>query len=133
MQACLLPLHHTLLAKQYTESAMRNYVQEMRFLFAHYYHLLPQSISQPGIIHYICYIIKAHGVGRKKCLAHAGKIRHRYYAVPSMQTRQAGAGEGGLSKNIFVAVGAIPQHGCARRYQQQAIAIKPHSHKKMNV
>ena len=38
----------------------------MRFLFAHYYHLLPQSISQPGIINYICYIIKAHGVGREK-------------------------------------------------------------------
>ena len=34
----------------------------MRFLFAHYYDVLPQSISQPDIINYITFIIKAHGV-----------------------------------------------------------------------
>ena len=39
----------------------------MRFLFAHYYDVLPQSISQPDIINYITFIIKAHGVGREKC------------------------------------------------------------------
>ena len=61
-QACLLQLHNTLLAKQYSVRTIRNYVQEMRFLFAHYYDVLPQSISQPDIINYITFIIKEHGV-----------------------------------------------------------------------
>ena len=34
----------------------------MRFLFAHYYDVLPQSISQPDIINYITFIIKSYGV-----------------------------------------------------------------------
>ena len=37
-------------------------MQEMRFLFAHYYHVLPQSISQPDNINYITFIIKGYGV-----------------------------------------------------------------------
>lgn len=39
----------------------------MRFLFAHYYDLLPGSITQQDIINYICFIVKEHGVGREKC------------------------------------------------------------------
>lgn len=39
----------------------------MRFLFAHYYDVLPASISQQDIINYISFIIKEHGVGREKC------------------------------------------------------------------
>ena len=34
----------------------------MRFLFAHYYDVVPQSISQPDIINYITFMIKANGV-----------------------------------------------------------------------
>lgn len=39
----------------------------MRFLFAHYYDVLPNCISQKDIINYINYIIKEYGVGREKC------------------------------------------------------------------
>ena len=42
-------------------------MQEMRFLFAHYYELLPADITQQHIINYISFIIKAHGAGRQKC------------------------------------------------------------------
>ena len=66
-QACLQQLHNTLLAKQYAARTIRNYMQEMRFLFAHYYDLLPSAITQQHIINYISFIIKAHGVGREKC------------------------------------------------------------------
>jgi integrase/recombinase XerD len=64
---CLQQLHHTLVAKQYAKRTIRNYLQEMRFLFAHYYDLLPTSISQTDIINYINFIINEHGVGREKC------------------------------------------------------------------
>jgi site-specific recombinase XerD len=60
-------MHKTLLAKQYALRTIRNYTQEMRFLFSHYYDLLPSAISQQDIINYICFIIKEHGVGREKC------------------------------------------------------------------
>ena len=55
------------MAKQYAARTIRNYMQEMRFLFAHYYDVLPASISQQDIINYISFIIKEHGVGREKC------------------------------------------------------------------
>jgi integrase/recombinase XerD len=64
---CLQQLHNTLVAKQYAKRTIRNYMQEMRFLFAHYYDLLPGSISQQDIINYINFIINEHGVGREKC------------------------------------------------------------------
>ena len=60
-------MRNTLLAKQYAIRTIRNYTQEMRFLFSHYYDLLPSAISQQDIINYICFIIKEHGVGREKC------------------------------------------------------------------
>lgn len=66
-QVCLGQMRNTLLAKQYAERTIRNYTQEMRYLFAHYYDLLPASISQQDIINYISFIIKEHGVGREKC------------------------------------------------------------------
>ena len=39
----------------------------MRFLFAHYHDLVPDSIGQQDIINYICHIKKEHQVGREKC------------------------------------------------------------------
>ena len=55
------------MAKHYALRTIRNYTQEMRFLFAHYHDVLPASISQQDIINYISFIIKEHGVGREKC------------------------------------------------------------------
>jgi integrase/recombinase XerD len=60
-------MHNTLLAKQYATRTIRNYTQEMRFLFSHYHDQLPSAIGQQQIINYICFIIKEHGVGREKC------------------------------------------------------------------
>ena len=65
-QTCLQQLHNTLLVKQYASRTIRNYMQEMRFIFSHYYDRLPSQISQQDIISYICFIIKEHGVGREK-------------------------------------------------------------------
>jgi integrase/recombinase XerD len=64
---CLNQLHKTLVAKQYAKRTIRNYTQEMRFLFAHYYDIVPSSINQQDIINYINFIINEHGVGREKC------------------------------------------------------------------
>jgi integrase/recombinase XerD len=64
---CLHQLHKTLVAKQYAKRTIRNYTQEMRFLFAHYYDVVPSSINQQDIINYINFIINEHGVGREKC------------------------------------------------------------------
>ena len=55
------------MAKQYATRTIRNYMQEMRFLFAHYYAVFPGSITQQDIVNYISFIIKEHGVGREKC------------------------------------------------------------------
>jgi integrase/recombinase XerD len=63
----LLQLFNVLTAKHYSPRTVRNYTQEMRFLFAHYPDVVPDSISQQDIINYINYIIKEHGVGREKC------------------------------------------------------------------
>ena len=66
-QDSLQQLHNTLVAKQYAKRTIRNYMQEMRFLFAHYPDVVPTSISQQDIINYINFIINEHGVGREKC------------------------------------------------------------------
>ena len=55
------------MAKQYAKRTIRNYIQEMRFLFAHYPDTVPTSISQQDIINYLNFIINEHGVGREKC------------------------------------------------------------------
>jgi len=60
-------MHAVLTAKHYSPRTIRNYMQEMRFLFAHYHDLAVSSISGKHIINYINYIIKEHGVGREKC------------------------------------------------------------------
>jgi site-specific recombinase XerD len=79
-----------MIAKRYAERSIRNYTQEMRFLFAHYYDLLPESITQQDIINYLCFIIKEHGVGTEKCHQVAQSCsfyyKHVYpnpYIVPS--------------------------------------------------
>ena len=63
----LQQLFNVLSAKRYSPRAIRNYAQEMRFIFAHYYDVLPASISNKDIIDYINHIIKAYEVGREKC------------------------------------------------------------------
>ncbi len=60
-------MFNVLTAKHYSPRTIRNYTQEMRFLFAHYHDVLVSSISGQDIINYINYIIKEHGVGREKC------------------------------------------------------------------
>ena len=56
----------------------------MRFLFSHYYDLLPSSITQQDIINYICFIVKEHGVGREKCHQAAQACSFYYkYVYPS--------------------------------------------------
>lgn len=78
------------MAKQYATRTIRNYTQEIRFLFAHYYDVLPGSINQQDIVNYICFIIKEHGVGREKChqVAQACSFYYKYvhpspFIVPS--------------------------------------------------
>jgi integrase/recombinase XerD len=66
-QLCLQSLHQTLVAKHYAIRTIRNYTQEMRFLFGHYHDVYPHAITQQQIISYINFIIKEHGVGREKC------------------------------------------------------------------
>ena len=66
-QEALQQMHAVLTAKHYSPRTIRNYTQEMRFLFAHYYDLHPASIVSKDIIAYINYIVKEHEVGREKC------------------------------------------------------------------
>ena len=65
-QEALQQLLAVLTAKYYCPRTIRNYMQEMRFLFAHYWNLLPASIVGKNIIAYINFIVKEHGVGREK-------------------------------------------------------------------
>jgi hypothetical protein len=53
-QDCLQQLHNTLVAKQYAKRTIRNYIQEMRFLFAHYPDAVPCSISQQAQRKRVC-------------------------------------------------------------------------------
>lgn len=66
-QDALQQMHAVLTAKHYSPRTIRNYIQEMRFLFAHYCDLMPESIVSKDIIAYINFIIKEHAVGREKC------------------------------------------------------------------
>ena len=66
-QEALHQLQAVLTAKHYSPRTIRNYMQEMRFIFAHYPDLLPASITSKHIVSYINFIITAHGVGREKC------------------------------------------------------------------
>ena len=60
-------MHAVLTAKHYSPRTIRNYMQEMRYLFAHHCDLLPGSIVSKDIISYINFIVTEHGVGREKC------------------------------------------------------------------
>lgn len=66
-QDALEQMHAVLTAKHYSPRTIRNYMQEMRFLFAHFCDLLPANIVSKDIIAYINFIVKEHGVGREKC------------------------------------------------------------------
>lgn len=66
-QKALQQLFNVLTAKHYSPRTIRNYTQEMRFIFAHYYDVLPESLTSKDIINYINHIIKVHDVGREKC------------------------------------------------------------------
>ena len=66
-QEALHQLQAVLTAKHYSPRTIRNCMQEMRFIFAHYPDLLPASITSQHIVSYINFIITAHGVGREKC------------------------------------------------------------------
>ena len=66
-QDALQQLSGVLTAKHYSPRTIRNYVQEMRFLFAHYHDLEVSAITGKHIIAYINYVIKEHEVGREKC------------------------------------------------------------------
>jgi len=60
-------MHNTLVAKNYSPRTMRNYLQEMRFLFAYYPDVVPATISTQDVVNYMAFIVKEHGVGREKC------------------------------------------------------------------
>ena len=60
-------MHAVLTAKNYSPRTIRNYTQEMRFLFAHYVDVLPASIISMDIVNYINFVKKEHGVGNEKC------------------------------------------------------------------
>lgn len=56
----------------------------MRFLFAHYHDVLPESITHQDILNYIGFIVKEHGVGREKCHQVAQSCSFYYkYVYPS--------------------------------------------------
>jgi integrase/recombinase XerD len=46
---------------------IRNYMAEMRYIFAYFNHLSPEQLTQEHIAAYLNYIKKEHGVGRDKC------------------------------------------------------------------
>ncbi len=63
---------------------MRNYLQEMRFLFAYYHDVVPASISTQDVVNYMAFIVKEHGVGREKCHQVAQSCSFYYkYVFPS--------------------------------------------------
>jgi site-specific recombinase XerD len=66
-QDALQQMFNVLTAKHYSKRTIRNYTQEMRFIFAHYYDVLPESLTGKDIINYINHIIKVYEVGREKC------------------------------------------------------------------
>ncbi len=66
-QDCLLKLANYLTAKAFAQRTIRNYTQEMRYIFAHYNEVLPTDLRQQHIIDYLVFIKKEHGVGRDKC------------------------------------------------------------------
>lgn len=66
-QDLLHKLSNYLTAKAFAERTVRNYTQEMRYIFAHFNHLPPADLRQQHIIDYLVFIKKEHSVGRDKC------------------------------------------------------------------
>jgi integrase/recombinase XerD len=66
-QASLTKLSNLLDAKSYSFRTARNYIQEMRLLFAYYNDLSVSQITQSHIFDYLNFIKREHGVGRDKC------------------------------------------------------------------
>jgi len=66
-QELLTNLANFLSAKGYSPRTVRNYVQEMRFLFAYFNHVPPKNIAQNNLVDYLNFIKREHGVGRDKC------------------------------------------------------------------
>lgn len=60
-------MHAVLTAKHYSPRTIRNYTQEMRYLFAHYCDVMPECITGKDIIAYINFIVREHEVGWEKC------------------------------------------------------------------
>lgn len=54
-------------AKGYSPRTVRNYVQEMRFIFAYFNDCAPAALTQDHIVAYLNFIKTEHGVGRDKC------------------------------------------------------------------
>ena len=83
-QEALQQMHAVLSAKHYSPRTIRNYMQEMRFLFAHYVDLMPESIVSKDIIAYINFIVAEHKVGRAKCHQVAQSCSFFFkYVIPS--------------------------------------------------
>lgn len=66
-QEYLLKLASFLEAKAYSPMTARNYMAEMRYIFAYYNHLNPEQLTQDHIAANINYIKQEHGVGRDEC------------------------------------------------------------------
>jgi site-specific recombinase XerD len=54
-------------AKAYSPRTVRNYVQEIRFIFAYFNDVAPAALTQEHIVQYLNFIKREHGVGRDKC------------------------------------------------------------------
>ena len=74
----LQKLAEVLNAKAYADRSIRNYVQEMRLLFAYYNDVDPKDLVQDDFIAYINFIKKVHGVGRDKCRLFAASCSFFY-------------------------------------------------------
>ncbi|MBK7099459.1 MAG: phage integrase N-terminal SAM-like domain-containing protein [Sphingobacteriales bacterium] len=62
----LQKLHQTLTVKEYGKGTIRNYSQEMKFLFKYYNHKTVADIRQADIEQYLQYIKEVHKIGRAK-------------------------------------------------------------------
>ena len=87
-QEALQQLNAVLTAKHYSPRTQLNYTREMRFIFAHYVDLMPESIVSKDIIAYINFIVKEHEVGRARYHQVAQSCRFLFmHGVPSPMGR----------------------------------------------
>lgn len=74
----LVSFDNVLNAKGYAPRSIRNYVQEMRLLFAFYNDVSPKDLVQNDFFVYLNFIKKEHGVGRDKCRLFAASCSFFY-------------------------------------------------------